>query len=526
MNKDSLKLYRNIGFIICIAVYVFFAWHSDDAYHAYIMAKNLVEGNGFVYNVIERVNASTCPLFTLCVAAVYCICRNMFISGLAVGILFSALAIYIVLYKVAGTKQQIIFSTIALVGSTCFVTYTTAGLENSLLYFLSAVFYYIFFNKDEYSDKELFLMGLAVGLVGVTRMDAVLFFVIPVCYAYLFKRKDCSFIKCVGIGLGSLSPFIVWELFSLFYYGFFVPNTAFAKLSTDIALIEYFERGVHFLKVSCVFDVFLTIIPLVYLIGCVLHCNIKRCLSVVSMAAYVAYIIYIGGDFMVGRHLTVLYFISVFGCVFLMREYEKKDRIGVVILGGALLALGLNAVIPTAYVEQHMFSKKPGGVTDERAYYSPTTGLRSNLKGILKGDENLFIKHTWTTVDYAQFEGAKGVILDLAPGIVVYYDNKKIHMVDDYALGDPLLSKLPAVYNEYWRVGHNHRMIPEGYRESLATMTNQIKNESLKEYYDKILLIVRGELFSAERIKTIIDMNLGKYDYLLEEYQNSITMAE
>ena len=99
-------------------------------------------------------------------------------------------------------------------------------------------------------------------------------------------------------------------------------------------------------------------------------------------------------------------------------------------------------------------------------------------------------------------------------------------MVDDYALGDPLLSKLPAVYNEYWRVGHNHRMIPEGYRESLATMTNQIKNESLKEYYDKILLIVRGELFSAERIKTIIDMNLGKYDYLLEEYQNSITMAE
>ena len=109
MKKDNLKLYRNIGFIICIAVYIFLAWHSDDAYHAYIMAKNLVEGNGFVYNVGERVNASTCPLFTLCVAAVYCICRNMFISGLAVGILFSALAIYIVLYKVTRTKQQIIF---------------------------------------------------------------------------------------------------------------------------------------------------------------------------------------------------------------------------------------------------------------------------------------------------------------------------------------------------------------------------------------------------------------------------------
>lgn len=521
MNKDNLKLYRNIGFIICIAVYVFFAWHSDDAYHAYIMAKNLVEGNGFVYNVGERVNASTCPLFTLCVAAVYCICRNMFISGLAVGILFSALAIYIVLYKVARTKQQIIFSTIALVGSTCYVTYTTAGLENSLLYFLSAVFYYIFFNKDEYSNRELFLMGLAVGLVGVTRMDAVLFFVIPVCYAYLFKRKDCSFIKCVGIGLLSLSPFIVWELFSLFYYGFFVPNTAFAKLSTDIALIEYFERGVHFLKVSCVFDVFLAIIPMVYLVGCVLHCNIKRSLSIASMVAYLAYVIYIGGDFMVGRHLTVLYFISVFGCVFLMREYEKR-YLGVVILGSALLAFGLNVLIPSTYVEQYMYGRKPGGVTDERAYYSPKTSLRNNIKGVLKGDDNLVIKYTRPTNGYSQFKDAKGVVLDSAPGIVVYYDNSMIHIVDIYALGDPLLSKLPAVYIENWRVGHNHRMVPEGYRESLATMTNQIKNESLREYYDKLLIIVRGELFSAERIRTIIDMNLGKYDYLLEEYQNSI----
>ena len=65
--------------------------------------------------------------------------------------------------------------------------------------------------------------------------------------------------------------------------------------------------------------------------------------------------------------------------------------------------------------------------------------------------------------------------LDWVPGIVVYYDNKKIYMVDKYALGDPLLSKLPVVYVDNWRVGHTYRMIPEGYRESLATMTIRLR---------------------------------------------------
>ena len=49
-------------------------------------------------------------------------------------------------------------------------------------------------------------------------------------------------------------------------------------------------------------------------------------------------------------------------------------------------------------------------------------------------------------------------------------------------------------------------------------MAVNYQDKNLAEYYDKLLLITRGDLFSWERIKTIFEMNLGKYDYLLEEY--------
>lgn len=62
------------------------------------------------------------------------------------------------------------------------------------------------------------------------------------------------------------------------------------------------------------------------------------------------------------------------------------------------------------------------------------------------------------------------------------------------------------------------RAIPEGYAESVRNNTNEITNPSLHEYYDVIRLITRGELFSPERIRAIIDMNIGRYDYLITQY--------
>lgn len=91
-------------------------------------------------------------------------------------------------------------------------------------------------------------------------------------------------------------------------------------------------------------------------------------------------------------------------------------------------------------------------------------------------------------------------------------------MIDLFALSDPLMSRLPTLDLEVWRIGHFRRDIPEGYLETLETGENQIENPNLAQYYDKLRFVIRGELFSWDRLIEIWNLNTGKYDYLLAAY--------
>jgi arabinofuranosyltransferase len=128
-------------------------------------------------------------------------------------------------------------------------------------------------------------------------------------------------------------------------------------------------------------------------------------------------------------------------------------------------------------------------------------------------------RDTWNdeSPDLLREYGFRGDILENASGILVF-KNSDLYLNDTYCLGDPLMSRLPAIHDASWRVGHLRRACPDGYRESIWEDDNRIEDPSLKEYYDKILLITRGDIWSAERIKTAIDLNRGKYDGLIEEY--------
>jgi len=88
-----------------------------------------------------------------------------------------------------------------------------------------------------------------------------------------------------------------------------------------------------------------------------------------------------------------------------------------------------------------------------------------------------------------------------------------VHLLDECALADPLLARLPAVFNPEWRTGHYRRMIPEGYRESLESSTNQLRDPNLHRFYDRLRLITRSDrLFTRDRFRAVIAMNLRRND--------------
>ena len=526
--SEVLNRYKFFAILIFIFVITFLAWQSDDSYHAYIVAKNLVDGNGFVYNIGQRATATTCPLFTLVVAAGYFVIRDMFFVSLLINIVFSSLAFSILIRDFAKTKEQVVFCLLVLIGSVSFVSYTTSGLENSMLFFLAACFMKIYLKHERYNAKNMFILAVLVALIAMTRMDAVLIFVPMALYVYLVKRDEVSFGKAVGLGIAGLLPFVFWELFATFYYGFPFPNTAYVKLGTDIAVKDYIVRGIRYYLNACVCDPIVLIVPLFGFIAAVIVRKAQYIACMAGPLIYGIYLLYIGGDFMMGRHFTVMFFVSVLCYMDIKnREFSERGRgarfhRGFVIAVAAVLIYGCTSNV---IKDQFLFGRTFGSpISDERAGYFSTSSLFNNIYSLIKTGD-LCIRSTWNENGVTELRnmGSSGGILENAPGITKYYNND-LYLNDLYALGDPYLAHLPAVKKDGWRIGHMWRQAPLGYINMVryGLDSSSIVNEDARMYYDVIDEITRADLFDRDRIRKVIDINLGRYDYLVENYKATL----
>lgn len=556
-KTDSLTIAKCAAFTVVMFLIIILAWNCDDAYHAYVMAKNLVNGNGFVYNLGERVNASTCPLFTLLVAAVYALLGDMYLSGILTCVLCSGIAVWFVFFKFCHNMQAVLLAFLCLGGANGFITYATSGLENCLLFCMMALVYFLVTGKEEYGKKDLFFLAVVIGILMGARMDNVLL-VAPVgVYVYFFaKKKEISIPKSVGIGILGVFPFWMWEIFSVVYYGFLFPNTAYIKLGTGLPLTNYLSRGISYLLTALLNDPILLLMPLLYGLFAVWKRDLKHILLAGGTWIYLAYVVYIGGDFMLGRHLTVPFFSAVCGLTLLFKKAaegkaaveseteagneptaekrsrkradsrETEQRYGTQILtavtiaaaGCVVFALSFGALEGKRYLwTGDKYLMQCADVADERAYYSPTTGLLAYLKTKDGAYEGAVTK-TFNTVEVEEMlarETPGGELKRGASGILVYYYLEGIPVYDAYGLADAFLARLPAQFDEHWRIGHMQRQIPAGYEETVVTGQNCIEDEKLHEFYDALSVVIKGELWSAERFRTIWRMNTGYYNELL-----------
>jgi arabinofuranosyltransferase len=87
-------------------------------------------------------------------------------------------------------------------------------------------------------------------------------------------------------------------------------------------------------------------------------------------------------------------------------------------------------------------------------------------------------------------------------------------IIDVVALGDPLLSRLPAIVpptRDEWKSGHFHRNLPAGYVESITYDGNLIEDPAIHALYADIRLATRARLWSRPRFAAILRLNLDAY---------------
>ena len=150
------------------------------------------------------------------------------------------------------------------------------------------------------------------------------------------------------------------------------------------------------------------------------------------------------------------------------------------------------------------------GIADERGFYYQKYGL-------LTAEQGFFSEPDWT--EHAIKTSA---VVCGSLGFIGIRKGPAFHLIDRCALADPLLARLPAKQNPYWRIGHFLRQLPTNYQDSIEQDTNLLTDPVTKSYYDAIRTITRGPLFSRERFRDIVRVNfnrLPKSDWNLYRYQ-------
>ncbi len=521
------KLGRRLPFIwlaLFLVVLIRTAWISDDAYITLRTVDNFVHGFGLRWNVDERVQAFTHPLWMFIEAAVYFVTREALHTVIYLSIAISMLAAGLLAFRSRARAGALALGGLALLLSRSYVDYSTSGLENPLTHLLVVLF---LLNLDDAAPdrRRLLFLSAITGLASVNRIDSLLLFLPGLALAWGRHgwRRGWSVVAA------GFAPLLAWEAFSLFYYGLPVPNTALAKLNTGVDSLSLARQGIHYLANSLRTDP-VTLPVIAAGIALAFVGRRRRDLAVASgILLYLAYTMKIGGDFMSGRFLSAPLLASV---VLVIRAEPFPLRYGRPALAAILLALACLTPHPSIVSGPGFGVRGAGtldrnGIADERRFYFSMTGLWNSDASSAKPAKRL----TRTGREARRMNSP--ILVEGMIGVGGYYAGPGVHIVDYHALADPLLARLPIVErdrlyetfmigntgkkgNNPWRIGHFMRNIPAGYLKTVLTGKNEIEDPGLRAFYDRLVFVTRGPLWSGARVAEIVRMNLGRYGHLID----------
>ena len=535
-EQKYFQLKWSQALLIFLYLFIVFmtAWLTDDAYISFKSVDNFINGYDLTWNIGERVQAYTHPLWMFVLSGFYSFTHELYFISVFISILISLFTFYFLIKKISISAVNSLLAGLILIFSKAFIDYSTSGLENPLTHLFIVFCLLVYFYQVDVKKKILHL-SLLSSLAALNRLD-ILIILSPLLAFLFFKEKEKAK-NILFIFMGFL-PLIAWELFSLFYYGFPLPNTAYAKLNTGINQTELIEQGFYYLLDSLYLD------PLTFfvLIAGILIALIKRKSELLPLAIgvglYVIYIINIGGDFMSGRFLSA----PLLCTVILFSRVEIKSIKLTLASAVLIIGLGMLSPRPNLFSTQHyslgpkiiqafrfgpMISGMNTGITDERFWYYEHTGLLNNLF------QEKIVQHPWVKHALTIKEAKSDFAVKATVGLFGYYAGRAVHIVDQYALTEPLLARLPSTEywligkdkpknEKFWRIGHFARKIPRGYLETLKSGENQIVDPNLAKYYEKLSILIKGDLWDTNRLLEIWNFNFGKYNYLIDEYNKTL----
>jgi arabinofuranosyltransferase len=461
-------------------------WMTEDAFISLRVVRNLLAGHGPVFNMGERVEAYTHPLWVLVLSGVGALSLPLEATAVYLGLALSVagligaqVAAWRVARRLFPGRDGVLPLRFVPAGALVFVApsavwdFATSGLESGLGFGWLGLGYLLVVRAALRPSPRRLPAATAgvLGLGPLVRPDLAPFALAFLVALWLSGGEEAR----RGFPPGDTATLALaaglvpagYQVFRMGYFASLVPNTALAKE----AGAANWTQGVAYLRDLA--SVYRLWIPLVLLLPGLLwlgrrawHRRDGRALlllaaPVVAALLHALYVVRVGGDFMHGRLLLP----GLLGVVLPMAVIPLPPWPARATLTGAALALGVAGWslacagwMRPPYGEEFSVA----GLADERAYYTQRSGRRNP---ITLGDY-LDLRDGWAGQGLRLGKQAAGgfrqllagdLVYPLAPtvhpdialvaavwnvGALGYAAGLSVHLVDRLGLADPIAARL------------------------------------------------------------------------------------
>ncbi|MGI6458427.1 MAG: hypothetical protein ACOX5R_22820 [bacterium] len=281
-------------------------WTLDDAFISFRYAEHFADGLGLVYNPGERVEGYSTFLWVLLLSFFYRVGADTLLAAKVLGVLFSLLTLLLVLFSYRWireiTAETSLTAAFFLGSSGIFLPWQFSGMEVSMYSFLITLTLMVYLGqvRGRESVSACFILVLLCWLTALTRPEGLLLFAVLVGDQILLYCLPLNRRKLFSVGNTLILPFLFlyggYILWRYSYYGFFLPNTFYAKVGWSSAQVL---RGLHYIREFLIpaLGLILPFIALL-LVKRTMWRNGTVKILLVLLLLFLMYVIVVGGDSM------------------------------------------------------------------------------------------------------------------------------------------------------------------------------------------------------------------------------------
>jgi arabinofuranosyltransferase len=506
---------------------IHYAWIAEDAFINFRVVSNVLHHHLPNWNLSERVQVYTSPLWMALSVAVTAVQGDPIESTiwLSFGVFTAAM---LLLWRASGQHVLLwLLMATAWCSSRSVRDYICSGLEPPLVMAAVGAAVTLPHIWPRLGPRG---MGQLLAWCLLVRHDMALL-VGPLLLHAAWQRQaahmapDTKLLRRLARLMKDLSigawPLLAWTAWSWLYYGSPVPNTALAKMvqgwNASLQAWHYYGFMQHF-------DPQLLSLMIASLTVAWLCRSALLWPTVLGLALFTAYLVHIGGDYMAGRFmvgpLTLCVFVATHALATLLDSASEAPlgwvgttRTRTAGIVATLLSFGTATWFPENLWTLLEVPALLHDVVDTRQGLVGITDLHTlSTQGVPRTP--IFRRNADAIAQAVRTQGdgaPPSAFITCALGMTGYFSPPEAHIVDPLALSDRFLAGLPVSTAHYPHIGHFERPVPHDYVSSLLSGRNAFTDPVLAAYYDDVQQVLRGPLWASTRLAAIWRLSTGAY---------------